>query len=115
MALEVDLMLPVDPMTRVAAALEDRKRQGSSRDGSSSPTKSAIALSAALGDEVKITSYMSLRDRRRAIYRLGNEAFRDRVMLAWAEGRRRESAAMRALVAHAQMWKPPSCRLPATK
>ena len=85
MDLEADLMLPVDAMTRVAAAL---------------------------GDDAKITSYMSLREMRRAIYKLGNEAFRDRVMLAWAASGNDKAQAWRALVAHATMWKPP--RLPLT-
>jgi poly(A) polymerase len=49
---------------------------------------------------------------RRAIYRLGNAAFRDRVMLAWAGAGGEKAQQWRALVAHAQMWKPP--RLPLT-
>ena len=69
-------------------------------------------LGAALGDEVKLTSYMSLREMRRAIYTLGNEAFRDRVMLAWAEAGHAKAQQWRALLAHAQMWTPP--KLPLT-
>jgi poly(A) polymerase len=49
---------------------------------------------------------------RRAIYKLGNEAFRDRVMLAWAASGGEKAQQWRALVAHGQMWKPP--RLPLT-
>jgi poly(A) polymerase len=49
---------------------------------------------------------------RRAIYKLGNEAFRDRVMLSWAAAGNDKAQAWRALVAHAMMWTPP--KLPLT-
>ena len=55
---------------------------------------------------------MSLREMRRAIYKLGNEAFRDRVMLAWAASGGEKAQQWRALVAHGTMWKPP--KLPLT-
>ena len=112
MTLEADLMLPVDPMTRVAAALPDQLTAAAFARRLKLSNEERDRLVAALGDEVKLTSYMSLREMRRAIYKVGNEAFRDRVMLAWAESGHAKAQQWRALVAHAQMWTPP--KLPLT-
>lgn len=112
MGLEADLMLPVDAMTRVAAALEDQENAKALARRLKLSNEERDRLVAALGDDVKITNYMSLREMRRAIYKLGNEAFRDRVMLAWAAAGNDKAQAWRALVAHAQMWTPP--KLPLT-
>src|SRR5262249_37421132 len=77
-SLEADLMLPIDAMTRVAAGLpnQDAGRALARRLKLSNEERDRLV--AALGDEVRITSYMSLREMRRAIYKLGGEAFRDR-------------------------------------
>jgi poly(A) polymerase len=112
MALEADLMLGVDAMTRVAAALTNQEGAKAFARRLKFSNEERDRLVAALGDEVKITSYMSLKEMRRAIYRLGNTAFRDRVMLAWAGDGRAKAQAWRALVAHGQMWTPP--KLPLT-
>ncbi|MBL8531812.1 MAG: CCA tRNA nucleotidyltransferase [Hyphomonadaceae bacterium] len=111
MALEADLMLPVDAMTRVAAALADQESARSLARRLKLSNEERDRLVAALGEEVKITSYMSLRDMRRAIYRIGAEAFRDRVMLAWAGAGGEKAQAWRALLAHGQMWAPPKLPL----
>jgi poly(A) polymerase len=110
--LEADLMLPVDEMTRVAAALTDQQSARALARRLKLSNEERDRLVAALGNEVKITSYMSLREMRRAIYRIGNQAFRDRVMLAWADAGGEKAQAWRALTAHAQMWTPP--KLPLT-
>jgi len=110
--LEADLMLPVDAMTRIAAALEGQENAKTLARRLKLSNEERDRLVAALGDDVKLTSYMSLREMRRAIYKLGNEAFADRVMLAWAGSGNDKAQQWRALVAHATMWKPP--RLPLT-
>jgi poly(A) polymerase len=110
--LEADLMLPVDAMTRVAGALTDQESAKALARRLKLSNEERDRLVAALGNDVKITSYMSLREMRRAIYTIGNAAFRDRVMLAWAAAGGEKAQAWRALLAHAQMWKPP--RLPLT-
>lgn len=112
MGLEADLMLPFDAMTRVAAALEDQESAKALSRRLKLSNEERDRLVSALGDDVKITNYMSLREMRRAIYKLGNEAFRDRVMLAWAAAGNDKAQAWRALVTHAQMWTPP--KLPLT-
>ena len=111
-SLEADLMLPVDAMTRVAAALKDQAAARTFARRLKLSNEERDRLVAALGDDEKITSYMSLREMRRAIYRIGNAAFRDRVMLAWAGAGNTKAQQWRALIAHAQMWKPP--KLPLT-
>jgi poly(A) polymerase len=109
-ALEADLMLKPDPMTRIAAALTDQQSAKTLANRLKLSNEERDRLVAALGDDVKITSFMSIRDMRRAIYKLGNEAFRDRVMLAWAKAGDKAQQ-WRALVAHAQMWTPPKMPL----
>jgi poly(A) polymerase len=109
--LEVDLLLHVDPMTRVAAALTDQETARALARRLKLSNEERDRLVGALGEEVKITSYMSLRDMRRAIYRIGAEAFRDRVMLAWAGAGGEKAQQWRALLAHGQMWKPPKLPL----
>jgi poly(A) polymerase len=111
LTLEADLMLPTDAMTRVAAALPNQEDAKALSRRLKLSNEERDRLVAALGDEVKLTSYMSLRDMRRAIYKLGNEAFRDRVMLAWAEAGGDKAQQWRALVAHGQMWTPPKMPL----
>jgi poly(A) polymerase len=95
----------------VAAALEDQESAKALARRLKLSNEERDRLVAALGDDVKITSYMSLRDMRRAIYRLGNEAFRDRVMLAWAASGGGKAQQWRALVTHGLMWTPPKMPL----
>lgn len=109
--LEADLMLKPDAMTRVAAALTDQESARALARRLKLSNEERDRLVAALGDDVKITSYMSLRDMRRALYKLGNEAFRDRVMLAWAGAGGDKAQQWRALVAHGTMWTPPKLPL----
>jgi poly(A) polymerase len=111
MALECDLMLPVDAMTRVAASLPDQLTAHAFARRLRLSNEERDRLSAALGADVKIVSYMSLKEMRRAIYKLGNGAFRDRVMLAWAEAGLAKTQQWRALLAHAQMWTAPKLPL----
>lgn len=111
MTLEADLMLPVDAMTRVAAALPDQLSAAAFARRLKLSNEERARLVDALGDEVKLTSYMSLREMRRAIYKLGNATFRDRIMLAWAAAGNAKAQQWRALVAHGQMWTPPKLPL----
>ena len=108
--LDADLMLPVDAMTRVAAALPDQGAARALARRLKLSNEERDRLVAALGEEMKLTSFMSLREMRRALYVLGAEAFRDRVMLLWA-AQGGNAAQWRALVAHAQMWVRPKLPL----
>ncbi len=66
-------------------------------------------LVAAAGREPRIVSWMSPRETRRAVYRLGGRTFSDRVRLAWAASDRPATANQwRALIPLAETWTPPS-------
>jgi poly(A) polymerase len=61
-----------------------------------------------LTDQTKIVCYLSMREMRRALYLMGNELFKDRVSLGWAEDRRGHNAFQwRALLAMADSWERP--------
>ncbi len=109
--LENDLMLDVDPMTRVAAATPDVESARALARRLKLSNEERDRLVSALGDDERIVSFMSLREMRRALYRLGAEAFHDRVMLAWAQAGSSKASAWRALIAHANMWKRPKLPL----
>jgi poly(A) polymerase len=113
-AVETDLLFQCDPLLRLAALLPDDPLAGAK-------TAAALRLSgaqrdrlvAALGTDQPIVSSMSPREARRAVYRLGTDGFRDRVLLAWS-GVDHPSATpqWRALLAIARSW--PRPRLPLT-
>jgi poly(A) polymerase len=65
-------------------------------------------LLCACSDDLRLTSWMSPREMRRAIYRLGAKAFKDRVKLAWAASDRTATYVQwRMLYAYADAWTPP--------
>ena len=66
-------------------------------------------LVAAVGSEPPIVSWMSPRQLRRAVYRLGQRTFFDRLKLAWAGSKDRKAAAGQwaGLVKLARGWTPP--------
>jgi poly(A) polymerase len=65
-------------------------------------------LIAAAGKEPRIVSWMSPREARRAVYRLGVRTFQDRIKLAWAASDRGAAATQwRGLLALAESWTPP--------
>ena len=91
-------LLPDDPAAaaRVAAALRLSNAQ---RD----------RLIAALGTDQRIISWMSPREARRAVYRLGVDTFCDRVLLAWSNiDHPAVTPQWRALLPMAQSWPKPT-------
>jgi poly(A) polymerase len=65
-------------------------------------------LCAAVGQTPRLTSWMSPRQVRAAVYRLGHEPFFDRVKLAWADaGRPRTAPQWRALLTLSEGWTRP--------
>ncbi len=84
LTLESELLLSHDPITRLAAALPNQDAARALAQRLKLSNDERVRLVAALGDDVRIVSYLSMRDVRRALYRLGAETFKDRVMLAWA-------------------------------
>lgn len=56
----------------------------------------------------KIVSYLSIREVRKLLYRLGRERFRDRILMRWAEDPKDSNAVQwRALLAMADAWERP--------
>jgi len=65
-----------------------------------------------LTDTTKITSYLSMREVRRALYWLDVELFKDRVMFGWASDPKTSNAVQwRALLAMADSWEKPDMPL----
>jgi poly(A) polymerase len=95
--LRLAALLPADPAAGLATAMRLRL-SNAQRD----------RLVAALGHEPRLVSWMSPREARRAVYRLGAEAFRDRALLAWAASERSAAGVQwRALLPMAQTWPRP--------
>ncbi|WP_374572910.1 CCA tRNA nucleotidyltransferase [Phenylobacterium sp.] len=66
-------------------------------------------LVASKGQSPRITSWMSPRELRRAVYRIGARAFADRVKLAWAASPRTATTPQwRGLLALGESWSPPA-------
>ncbi len=107
--IETEMLFSEDALLRLAALLPDDP-----------PTAAAMAarlrlsndqrdrLVAALGTEPPLTSWMSPRQTRQAVWRLGTPTFCDRVLLAWAAAPRRAATPQwRALLPMAQSWSRP--------
>ena len=96
--LRLGALLPDDPA--VGAACAERLRlSNAQRD----------RLAGMLGTEPTIRSWMSPREARRDVYRLGAATFCDRVLLAWADSDRPATTTQwRALLPMAQSWPRPT-------
>jgi poly(A) polymerase len=87
--IETGQLFTSDPVLRLAALLPDDAeavRTVATRLRLSNALRDRLA--AAVSGEPRLTSWMSPREVRRAIYRLGAGAFKDRIMLAWAAAER---------------------------
>ncbi len=108
-AREADQFLPGDPLTRLAGALPSQAAARALARRLKISNEERDRLVAALGEEPRITSYMSMREMRRALYRLRRQTFEDRVLLGWADDPKDKTATQwRALLALAATWEPPS-------
>jgi poly(A) polymerase len=88
--IETEQLFENDPELRLAALLPD-DAETVAVAGARLRLSNALRdrLLALLPGEVRIVSWLSPREARRAVYRLGPQAFRDRVKLAWAGDPRR--------------------------
>ncbi len=112
-AIETELLFSEDPLLRLAALLPEDPR---SAPQAALETARRLRLSAAQRDRLaaalapgpRLVSWMSPRELRRLVYRLGADAFCDRVMLAWAASPRPAAAVQwRALAPMARGWRRP--------
>ncbi|HEY5071117.1 MAG TPA: CCA tRNA nucleotidyltransferase [Caulobacteraceae bacterium] len=107
--IESAMLFSEDPLLRLAALLagEPAEVQATAERLRLSNAERG-RLANALGAEPVLTSWMSPREMRRHVYRLGTEVFCDRVTLAWAACARPAAAIQwRALLPMARTWRPP--------
>jgi poly(A) polymerase len=109
-AIETRQLFQCDAELRLAALLPDDPQAGAATARSLRLSNAQRdRLTAALGTEPELTSSMSPREVRRAVYRLGPAAFEDRALLAWARGEDQgEAVRWRALLAMARAWTKPT-------
>ena len=95
-----------DPELRLAALIpQDRQTAELAAERLRLSNAQQARLSAAVGQTPRITSWMSPRQVRAAVYRLGHEPFFDRVKLAWAGSNKPTTAPQwRALLTLAESW-----------
>ena len=111
--IETGILFSEDPLLRAAAVLPDDPAVGVATAARLRLSNAECdRLAAALGTQPPLVSWMSPRETRRAVYRLGPGTFCDRALLAWA-GSDRPAAAVqwRALLAMARTWTPPTLPL----
>ena len=108
--IETGQLFTCDPVLRLAALLADDAeavRAAAARLRLSNSMRDRLV--AAVAGEPTLNSWMSPREVRRAIYRLGAEAFRDRVQLAWAGAERTAvHPQWRMLYTYPATWTPPA-------
>ncbi len=111
--IETELLFTCDADLRLAALLPDDPQAGrATADALRLSNAQRERLVGALGTEPRIVSWMSPRETRRAVYRLGAETFCDRVMLAWAGSPRPATTVQwRALIPMARTWPRPTLPL----
>jgi len=107
--IEKDKLYENDPELRLAALLSDNPdevaRLAERLRLSNAQRDRLLAIAAR---EPRIVAWLSPREARRAIYRLGMRAFHDRVKLAWAASMQPKLAGQwRKLLALGESWTPP--------
>ncbi|HVZ91264.1 MAG TPA: CCA tRNA nucleotidyltransferase [Rhizomicrobium sp.] len=111
--IDSDNFFAPDPVLRLAALLSDVEAARAIAERLRLSNAQGERLAGALEAGEKIVSYLSIREVRKLLYRMGPQRFRDRVLLKWAEDARPANAVQwRALVALADGWERP--RFPLT-
>jgi poly(A) polymerase len=108
--IEADQLFETEAVLRLAALLPDDQLTAARFAGElrlSNADRDRIVE--ALGQAPALKSWMSPREIRRAVYRLGAQTFRDRAKLAWARsGRTAVTPQWRGMIALAEGWPRPS-------
>jgi len=109
-AIEEDQLFETEPVLRLAALLPDDQigaTQLAERLRISNTERDRLA--AALEPTPSLRSWMSPREIRRNLYRIGSQTFRDRVKLAWARADRSAATPQwRGMIALGESWTPPA-------
>jgi poly(A) polymerase len=94
-----------DPLLRLAALLPDVESARAVAERFKLSNVDRVRLEDLAGGREKIVSYLSIREVRKLLYRLGTKRFRDRVTLRWAEDPKDSNTMQwRALLALADAW-----------
>jgi poly(A) polymerase len=108
-AIDAEAIFPTDPLLRLAALLvhdSNAVRVVADRWRLSGAQQTRIEEIAASKD--KIVSYLSVREVRKLLYRIGPRLFKDLVFLRWADDPKASNAVRwRTLLAQADAWQPP--------
>lgn len=107
--IEANQLFVSDPILRLGSAVE---LDGAGVDAFAArlrlSNKDAARIRAFQTDETKIVCYLSMREVHRALYTMGVQCFKDRVMLGWASDKKGANAMQwRALIAMADSWERP--------
>ena len=106
-------VLDADPIPRLGAMLDlDAEGVKALAARLKLSNRDRDRLTAMLTDKTKIVCYLSMREVRRALYLMGRDLFKDRVLLGWAEDRPGHNTFQwRALLAMADSWQKPELPL----
>ena len=107
--IDTDTFFAPDGVLRLAALLpDDAAAARALADRWKLSNADRARLEDLAGGREKIVSYLSIREVRKLLYRLGKQRFRDRVFLRWAEDPKPSNAIQwRALLAMADGWERP--------
>lgn len=111
--IEANQLFTCDAVLRLASMLDlDEAGVAALADRLRLSNKDRERISKALNDKTKVVSYLSMREMRRAVYVMGRDLFKDRVMLGWANDRKdHNNFQWRALLAMADSWERPEMPL----
>jgi poly(A) polymerase len=105
-AIDGNNFFAADPLLRLAALLESGADVVATRWRLSNADRDRLTDLVAAKE--KIVSYLSIREVRKSLYRLGPQRFRDRALLRWAEDSKASNGIQwRALLALADAWQRP--------
>ncbi|MHB8528524.1 MAG: CCA tRNA nucleotidyltransferase [Caulobacteraceae bacterium] len=108
-AVETEALFTCDPILRLAALLPPDPAAGvATAERLRLANADRDRLAAALGGSPPLVSWMSPRQTRQAVWRLGAATFCDRVMLAWASSPGKAAIQWRALLPMARSWPRPA-------
>ena len=107
--IERDQLFTCDPLLRLASMLNlDKEGVDALAARLRFSNRDRGRITAMLTDQTKIASYLSIREVRKALYLMGIQCFKDRVMLGWAADRKGHNTFQwRALLAMADSWRKP--------
>lgn len=110
--IEVTQLFSSDPMLRLGAIVDGEEAAASAAKHLRLSNADRDRLAAMHTDTTKIVCYLSMREVRRALYGMGLQLFKDRVMLGWADdGKTTNAFQWRALLAMADTWERPEIPL----